>query len=161
MNALAFAMKMEHDGEQYYRELAEKSTEPGIVAIFNLLADAEVQHQKVLAQLQAQSDTLLPDSTVLQDAKNLFVQMKQRAKPFTFHISQIDLYKKAQAIEQRSRDFYTNAAETATEEAEKQLLLRIAEEENQHCFLLDNLIDFVSRPQTWLENAEWYHLDEY
>src|SRR3972149_1076231 len=34
-------------------------------------------------------------------------------------------------------------------------------EENKHYFILENIINFVSRPQTWLENAEWHHLEEY
>jgi len=27
--------------------------------------------------------------------------------------------------------------------------------------LLENIIDFISRPRNWLENAEWHHLDKY
>jgi hypothetical protein len=37
----------------------------------------------------------------------------------------------------------------------------LADEEKKHMILMENLIEFVSRPDTWLENAEWYHLDEY
>ena len=28
-------------------------------------------------------------------------------------------------------------------------------------FLLENMLDFISRPQTWLENAEFNHLEDY
>ena len=27
--------------------------------------------------------------------------------------------------------------------------------------ILEGIIEFVSRPQTWLENAEWNHLEDY
>ena len=46
-------------------------------------------------------------------------------------------------------------------EAQKKLLLKLAEEEKKHMFLLENLVEFVSRPETWIENAEFNHLVEY
>ncbi len=43
----------------------------------------------------------------------------------------------------------------------KDILLKIAEDEKRHRFLLKNTVDFLSRPKTWIENAEFHHLDEY
>ena len=43
----------------------------------------------------------------------------------------------------------------------KRIFQKLAEEEKKHYFLLENIIQFVSRPETWLENAEFYHLEEY
>ena len=37
----------------------------------------------------------------------------------------------------------------------------LAEEERKHYFLLDNVIDFLFQPQSWLENAEFVHLNDY
>ena len=37
----------------------------------------------------------------------------------------------------------------------------LCEQERKHAALVQHLIDFVSSPQTWLEDAEFYHLDEY
>jgi rubrerythrin len=45
--------------------------------------------------------------------------------------------------------------------SQKGLFLQIAEEEKKHYWILENILNFISRPQNWLENAEWYHLDEY
>ncbi len=42
----------------------------------------------------------------------------------------------------------------------KEIFLKLAEEEKNHCVLLENIIGFVSQPADWLENPEWYHLDE-
>ncbi len=32
-----------------------------------------------------------------------------------------------------------------------------------HCEIIDSIIEFVSRPVdgNWLENAEWFHTDDY
>ncbi|MHC4528912.1 MAG: ferritin family protein, partial [Planctomycetota bacterium] len=77
------------------------------------------------------------------------------------HSEQIDLYRKAQDIEQNSRDFYLEKADEVKEEYQKDIFLQLAEQENKHYFLLDNIIEFVSRPKTWLENAEFVHLQDY
>jgi hypothetical protein len=45
--------------------------------------------------------------------------------------------------------------------AQKELLNRIADEENRHYFLLDHMIEFIGRPQTWIEDAEFNHLQDY
>jgi hypothetical protein len=39
----------------------------------------------------------------------------------------------------------------------------LAAEEKKHLRIMENIVEFVSRPEpgNWLENAEWYHLDEY
>lgn len=41
------------------------------------------------------------------------------------------------------------------------MLLKLGEEEQRHEFLMENLVEFITRPETWIENAEWLHLDEY
>jgi rubrerythrin len=52
------------------------------------------------------------------------------------------------------------ARECADPKVQK-LFFLIAEEEKRHEFLLDHILQFISRPQTWLENAEFNHLDQY
>ncbi|KKL92192.1 hypothetical protein LCGC14_1887170, partial [marine sediment metagenome] len=101
------------------------------------------------------------ETTILTDAKNVFVQLKDSGEEFDVEISQIDLYKKAQDIEEKSRDFYLEKASQVEEEYQKDIFLRLANEEKKHYFLLDNIIEFVSKPEQWLENAEFYHLEEY
>jgi len=46
-------------------------------------------------------------------------------------------------------------------ESQRKIFLKLAGEEKKHVFLLANLVEFVSRPETWIENAEFNHLDDY
>lgn len=69
--------------------------------------------------------------------------------------------KKAQEIEKKSQIFYLEKADEVNNPSQKEIFLKIADEEKKHYFILENILDFVSRPQNWLENAEWYHLEEY
>jgi len=160
MNIFEYAMQMEKEGESYYRQLAKNVNNKGIKTILTMLADEEVKHYNALAKIQTQKPEMA-ETTVLADAKNVFEQMKEGDEKFNVDVSQIELYKEAQKIEERSRDFYFEKASEVTGEYQKELFLKLAEEEKKHYFLLDDIIEFVSRPGNWLENAEFYHLEEY
>jgi rubrerythrin len=61
----------------------------------------------------------------------------------------------------RSQQFYQEKAGQMDRDDQRHLFEQLAAEEAKHYFLLENLIDFVSRPEQWLENAEWHHLEDY
>jgi rubrerythrin len=160
MNIFEFAMEKEKYSEDYYRRLADKSNNKGLATIFNMLADEEAKHYKIVSDMKEDVAPDLAETTVLSDAKNVFAKMRVSTRGFNFDISQTKLYRKAQEIEKQSWDFYIEKA-SEVEKTQKEILLKLADEEKKHYFLLDNIIDFVSRPETWLENAEFYHLEEY
>jgi rubrerythrin len=160
MNIFEFAMQMEKDGENCYRQLAKKVNNKGIETILTMLADDEVKHYNAIEKMRA-SRPQMAETTILADAKNVFEQMKEGNEKFDIDSGQIELYKKAQGIEKKSRDFYLEKAKEVEEDFQKETFRKLAEEEKKHYFLLENVIQFVSRPQTWLENAEFYHLEEY
>lgn len=160
MNILIYAMQMEKDGEEYYYQLAEKAPNKGLRAIFEMLALEETKHYKALEKMKTDRPDLA-ETTVLSDAKNVFAQIKESGESFNFDIGQVELYRKAQELEQKSVDFYSEKAGEVEHEFQKEILLKLAEEERKHFALLESIIEFISRPQTWLENAEFCHLDEY
>ena len=161
MDVFQFAMKAEKDGEKYYRDLAAKSPDTGLATILRMLADAEVTHYNTLKEMAEGTDPLVSETTLLAKVKNVFVRMRNEKKTFDFNVSQIDLYKKAQDLEKKSQEFYLQRADIAESRAQRELFVRLAREEREHWVILQNLIEFLSTPTTWLENAEWHHLDEY
>lgn len=160
MDIYEFAMKMEKDGENYYRELATKSVNKGLRNVFAMLAEAEVFHFEVFRKLREHEKVRVGETDILSEVKNVFEKMKDE-KDTDVNITEIELYKKAQEIEKLSKDFYLTQAEEVKDTAQKEIFLKIAGEEKRHYFILERIIDFVSRPQTWIENPEWYHLEEY
>ena len=72
----------------------------------------------------------------------------------------MDIYKFAMQMEVDAQKFYLERADEEKDPHRKEIFLNLAEEERKHCVLLENIIDFVSQPADWLENPEWYHLDE-
>ncbi|MFH1613968.1 MAG: ferritin family protein [Planctomycetota bacterium] len=41
-----YALQMEKDGESFYREIAQKTSNKGLQAILTMLADEEVKHDQ-------------------------------------------------------------------------------------------------------------------
>ena len=164
MNIYEYAMQMEKDGEKFYRELAGKCRIEGIRTILNMLASEEVKHYNTIALLKKHAENSLSAKTkVLDDVKNIFIRMKEDKAEICFDSSELEAYKKALNIEEMSRKFYIDKAAEAGLEDEKQIFLRLAAEEEYHRRILENVVEFVERPEpgSWLENAEWHHLDEY
>jgi rubrerythrin len=145
--------------------LAANVNNKGLATIFNMLAGEEARHYKIVSDMKMDIAPDLAETNVLSDAKDVFAKMRESAQSFDLNISEVELYKKALEIEKQSWDFYLEKAdeiaEAREEIAQKEIFIELAEEEKKHYFLVENIIDFVSRPQTWLENAEFYHLEEY
>ena len=162
MNIYQYAMKLEKDSENYYNRLMSKTDDVGLQAILKMLADEEAKHFSIVEQME-KSDTCpeLAETNILKNAKNIFMQIKGKNLEFNFDLAQADFYRKAQEFEEKSHQHYLEMSDKVEDEAQKNLLLKLAEEEKKHMFLLENLVEFVSRPETWVENAEFNHLDEY
>jgi rubrerythrin len=159
-NIFEYAMQMEKDGEDYYRQLAQQTDNEGMRSILTMLAEEEVKHYQAIEKMKTQQ-TQIVESEILTDAKNVFIQIEESGESFDFNINQAELYTKARDIEKKSRDFYTEKANEVTEKYQKELFLKLAIEEQKHYVLLDKMVDFVSRPEQWLENAEFFHLEDY
>lgn len=161
MDIFEFAMKMEKDGEQFYRDLAGKCKISGLKRILNLLAENEVDHYNVLKGLQENASPQLNGYTIVKDAKNIFTEMSEKNETLNLEGTGIGLYEKAVEIEKKSEAFYREkAAEVESGEVGK-LFLQIAEEERHHAYFMENMVIFLSRPQSWIENAEFNHLEDY
>jgi len=161
VNIIEYALKMEKDGEAYYRDLAVNAENKSIEEIFNILADAEAQHYEAFLQLRDNLPIPPVEEETLSQVKNIFQQMQLRKEKLEVDESQVEAYKKARNIEKESRDFYLQKAGELADPMQKSLCLKMAAEEKQHYIILCNIIDFMSKPDTWLEDAEWHHMDEY
>lgn len=160
MNIFDYAMQMETESQNYYLNLAKQSKNSGLKTIFNMLADEEAKHCKVVEEMKTKTGIKFGNTSLLSDAKAVFAQMADTEK-FDFSFEQLDVYRKAQEIETKSRKFYLEKADEVEDNFQKAVFAKLAKEEEKHYFLLENIIDFVSRPKIWLENAEWHHLEEY
>jgi len=160
MDILEFAIKMEQDGERFYRDIVSKTSHKGIRAILTGLADDEKKHAEVVRKMQSQTPQMKP-TTILDTAKNVFVQMKDFGGEFTISADEEQLYRQAMKIEDTSVAFYLDRMDQADRPDHKALFKQLAEEEKKHYRIVDYLADFVAAPKTWLADAEFERLGDY
>ncbi|HOQ05485.1 MAG TPA: ferritin family protein [Anaerohalosphaeraceae bacterium] len=163
MSIFDYAIQMENEGAAFYRELAGKSPNPSVQQVLRMLAEEEDKHAAVIRAMAAQqpAGAQTEAADVLANAKNIFRRAKEYGETFVIETDQIHLYRQALEIEQKSRAFYLDRADQAERPEQKQIFQRLAEEEERHEELLENLIELVSRPKQWLEDAEFFHPEEY
>jgi len=161
MDIFDFAMEKEQYAEQYYRVLADKAEHDGLKNILTMLADDEVKHYRAVERMKAKTRDTVTETPVLASAKAVFEKMRRSAEKFDFHIGEVDLYRKACDIEAKSKEYYLQKAQAVKDAGQKEIFARLAEEEDKHLVLMQNICDFVAKPETYLENAEFSHFDDY
>ena len=160
MSIFDFAMQMEQDGEKYYRSLAAQTDAPGLRLIFTRLAEDEAQHFTLFSKFKDIAAFNTSGTTILEDAKNIFATMREKKEVISIH-GQAEAYASALEMEKKSYAFYEETAAKSSDPAEAKLLRAIATEERRHYRLLEALLEFISRPEQWLENAEFASIAEY
>lgn len=160
MNIFDFAMKMELDGKAYYEILASEATQAGLKTIFIRLAADEQKHYDTIQALKSGVSGAMADSTVLEEAKNLFADLTEDKNIVGSLKRSLDGYKHARKTEADSVRFYEDAAGKESNPDTAKLLLRIANEEKKHYNIMDNLYDFTLAPQYFLAWGEFSNLKE-
>jgi rubrerythrin len=144
MNVYEYAMKVEKDGEAYYRELASKSPNSGLKRIFTMLADEEVKHYNVFKNMMKKNDT-----------KTIFETLSNEKNNINFDEEQIQFYKEAIKKEENSHQFYLDKSNEVETENEKAIFIKIAEEEIKHRKVLEEIVEFIQEPDNWVASAEF------
>ncbi len=161
MNIFDYALKMEKEGEALYRELAEKAPNEGMRNILSLLADDEVKHHNTFKKMKAAEKPGMAETEILKNSVTIFEKMKASGASFDFTGEQKELYRKAREIEKKTRDFYKQKAAEVDDADQKRILLQIADEERRHYHLMDNFEELLLRPEQWVEDGMFYHIEEY
>ncbi len=162
MNIIDYALQMEKDGEDYYRELAAKADNAGVKQVFTILADAEAEHYETFMQMKENHPVTRKEGDHISKIKNLFTEMKSQGEgDQSIDSEQIAAYTKARDVERKSQETYQQKADEISDPEQKNLCLQIAEEEGKHYIILDNLIEFLQHPDTWVEDAEWHNMADY
>jgi rubrerythrin len=164
MNIYDFAINFEIESRKLYEKFAEESGNENLRGVFQGLAEEEKRHENILKQLKEDKKIDEVDSDILSTAKKAFELISKDltdTKDNVLPQQQVDVYKKAKEIEVDSYKFYTDKAEEAEKPEVEKVFNRLAKEEKKHERIIDNIIEMVNRPNTWLEDAEWNHMEDY
>ena len=151
-NPLEIAKQLELDGIDYYTKAANNSKSELIKGIFLSLIKDEERHLAIIQEM-ANSETFnsvptdnfkLAIKTIFTDAKDVPTELGTEQEALQVAVE----------LELKGINYYTNHADTANSDHERQMFLMLVEEEKLHYQALFNT-------QRYLENAsDWYMLEE-
>jgi rubrerythrin len=162
MNFFEKAKEMEDQTQNYYTELAEKcESNEGLKYILKKLVMDHEQHGKKFQQMTNDNCTELESAAAFESTIKFFRDLQEKQETFSCDINQVNMYKHAKELLEKKIDFYQKGKEELDCDKNQAVLTEIIEEEKHHKFVLENIIEIVSRPQTWIENAEFTHIESY
>lgn len=101
------------------------------------------------------------ESDLIDNAKKAFDEIAAELPDNILPTEEVHIYKQAVEMEKRSREYYKEKAEESELEHVEKVFLQLAKEEEKHQQILENIEKMVDRPNTWLDDAEWYHMEDY
>lgn len=166
MNIFEFALKMELDGEKYYRDLAEKTNYDDLKKVLIGLAEDEKRHYEIIQLAQNQTFQYIEADPSLIHIKNVFadnIEHFGEKKEFIAKLKdeQFDYYQAALVKENESVKLYQKLKESVENPAEKAICEKLIHEEEKHVEVLDNIIEMLNHVNDWVESAEFNHQDNY
>ncbi len=164
MNIFEFAMKMEEDGHAYYLEHAEKVENPSLKRVLNEMANDEHKHYKIFKAMRNQETAEYMDdnkTTIIDTVKTIFDELKEKNKDYAAESDFRKVWEVALETEKKAEKFYREKIDEVDDENNKRILKKIADEEHNHWVAIENVIQFLDKPERWLEDAEWSDLETY
>lgn len=158
MNIFEFAKKMELDGKHRYEQQYVVEENQGIKEILKLLISQEQEHYVALDSLEKSGKYDNYKKASFAGVKTIFEEMKEELDKISK--DNVKFYKTILEIEKKSEEFYRQYAENHDGQV-KEILLKLAEEEHNHVIIINNIIDFINKPNTWVEDAEFNHMGYY
>lgn len=161
MNSLDFAVNMELEGQKYYMEQAKKYKENSLDKIFMMLARDEGIHAQVLENKKNELAYELKENNILADSKNIFNGLEDFKDDIRQIPQQVSVYREALEKEKMSIDLYIKFLANAVDEKEKKLFKFLIKQEKEHYEILEQIVILASRPDDWVESAEFGSRDAY
>ncbi|MBI5267213.1 MAG: ferritin family protein [candidate division Zixibacteria bacterium] len=163
MNVFEMCMQMETDGRNFYLEHAGKAELPALKNILLNLADDELKHYNLFKALRdgARAEYKGADMTrILPTTRNVFQEIADIASDFSFPADARAAWVKARDVEKKSEDFYRAEAAKCSDPNQKSILNSISDEEHKNWVALQHVIEFLDRPRSFIEDAEWGGLED-
>lgn len=166
MNIFDFALKMELDGEKYYRDFAGKTKDDDLKKVLIGLAEDEKRHYEIIQLAQNQTFKFIQADPALAKIKNVFADNTElvgdkKAIIAKLKDEQFDYYQAALVKENQSVELYQKLKETVDDPDGKAICEKLIHEEEKHVEVLDNIIEMLNHVNDWVESAEFNHQDNY
>ncbi len=160
MNIFEIAMKMELDGKAFYLNGAKDSKDKELKQIFETLAEEEDRHFQIFKNMkddgydEATKLVAIPSETT-QVVKNVFKEIIDSGKKSLVGDDAKALWTEALRIEEKTEAVYREHAKTETDTGRQALWTKIADEEQNHVYLISNIISFLTDPEGYAQTAQY------
>lgn len=162
MSSIENIIEFEKLAVERYQELADSCiSHEGIRRILVNLTEDHKQHIESLTDIKNEPLGEAPETKVFKEVRVYFENLKNKKEPYTCSSDQLELYQEALTLIQQKLKLYEEAAENIEQDKVREVIQNIADDEQSHAVVLENIIAMVSRPDNWIENAEFTRLDEY
>jgi len=161
MDILEFASKREHEISRSYHQLAAKAPHQGIRNVLEMLASEEDNHVRIIEQMKQRTSPDRRETTVLEDGQVLLKKIQASQKKIKVEADELALYQEARDLEHEKEQYYRQKTAQAENPEQQTIFEALAREEHSHYVLMDNLCDLLARSGTYLEDAEFSHIDNY
>ena len=162
MTFVQLAQQLENKTISAYEALAEQcASHEGVRRILLMLVE---DHKKHVAELRKDADwreEKLSDPAVFEEVRGLLEKIQTEKDMFSCDIDQLKLYREARDLVLEKIELYEKVREKTEAGGGRDALETLIKEEEKQAFVLNNIIEMVERPERWLEDAEFSHLDEY
>ena len=153
------AILLEKRGKAFYHKVAEQASGKAVKAFFEIMADEEIKHIKILAdQYKAYQENQQFNPGDYSEKHGEETASKVITTAFKEEISAADYeaaaISAAMSMEKNAIMLYEDRAADANDPNEKALYKWLAEWENQHLYFLSE-IDKELREQIWNDNNFW------
>lgn len=159
MNTIDFAIRMEREGQKYYLEQAELNKDNELHKVFMMLAEEEKQHIQLLKKRKELEPNILQDKFISPDIKKAFKEIKNFRR--NHKEKQLDIYRLAYTQEEKSIYLYFDLLTKTTNHENVELYTYLIHQEQEHMKLFEDLVNMLTRPEEWVESAEFGEREEY
>lgn len=158
MDILVYAIKMELDGEKYYKDQAMLNKGNSLYKVFMDLAKEESEHARILED-KSKGLSYKKKAHLTAPRQNVFSSLKDFKSDIKKYAEQVDAYRMALEKEKESIDLYKKLLNESADSAD--LFNFLISQEEEHYAILEEIVKMVNRPNEWVEAAEFGNREEY
>jgi len=148
------AKEMELEAVAYYNKLAAESGVTAVVGAFKTIAEEESRHAVMFEKLEKDAG-IGSLTTASWDPKALFENLAKSINLSSDLAKAKDAYKKVIALELENAKYYESLLSNLSSENDRKAVEFIIKEEIKHAKIFENLVAFIEKPETWVEDAEF------
>lgn len=142
---LSDAIAGEIEAQNFYRDVAEKMTDPGLKELFSKFVDEETRHQRILEGFRAKAPSHLP----FDESRDYKVAETVSDVPLTTGMKPADAFALAMKKEETAMKHYTELADGCTDAEQEGLFRELAAMEREHKLKMENAFVETGFPEAW------------